>query len=337
MNFSFSEDQDVLREFAQRFCVEHFDNDGHGPGADTLSAADELWAQIAAMGWIGLDIPESLGGGGGSLTDSCIVAEVFAEHLAPIGFGGSAVIVPAALQMGGHHSDLASAIEGRPYALAVGSDLQWPYEAGSRLRLWEARPDAQAVVLGESGLDLSEVEVTGSVTTADLLRSIPWVEGAGPAAVAIDPDARDRLLAVALTVVAASLVGTMAGALKTTLAHVQAREQFGKPIGAFQAVQHMCAEMLVDLESSRSAAYGASWACDEASVAEALQMAATAKLWCSEAALRVCETAVQAHGGIGYTWEASPHLYLRQAQIGAHAFAHSRELDRLVTSALTAA
>jgi alkylation response protein AidB-like acyl-CoA dehydrogenase len=99
--------------------------------------------------------------------------------------------------------------------------------------------------------------------------------------------------------------------MQTALDHVANRQQFGRSIGSFQAVQHLCADMLVDVESSRTATYGAAWAVDHRPPAEALSAAATAKAWAGTAGRRVCETALQLHGGMGYTWECDVHLYLR--------------------------
>ena len=99
------------------------------------------------------------------------------------------------------------------------------------------------------------------------------------------------------------------------MTYAKEREQFARPIGSFQAVKHRCADMLVDVEGMRSAVYYAAWAIgpdqgDEASVA-----ASTAKVWCSDAGLRVAESALQVHGGIGFTWESDVHLYLKRAQL----------------------
>lgn len=336
MDFSFSDDQQMLTDLVQRYCAETFGPErARSAIVDGHAATESHWKEFADLGWIGLAIPESLGGGGGTMVDACIVAEALAQHVAPVGFVGQAIVAPAALHLGGLHEDLAECLSGAPYALATGSDLAWP-AGSSTARLWEARPGAKAITVDNGRLAVATVGEVRDTPTADPLRRLPFAPNIPVGGPPQDPQVRDRLLATALTATASALVGTMAGALKASVSHAGLREQFGQPIGSFQAVQHMCAEMLVDLEASRSAAYGAAWAVDDAEPGEALRLAAATRLWCGRAAIRVCETAIQVHGGIGYTWEGAPHLYLRQARVGAEAFADARALSRYVTAAMTA-
>jgi alkylation response protein AidB-like acyl-CoA dehydrogenase len=97
------------------------------------------------------------------------------------------------------------------------------------------------------------------------------------------------------------------------------REQFGQPIGAFQAVKHRCADMLVDVEGMRSTAYHAAWSIG-AGESDATVAAAVAKIWCSDAGLRVAESALQVHGGVGFTWDSDVHLYLKRIQLDQVSF-----------------
>lgn len=337
MDFSFSADQQMLQELAQRYCHETFGAERAREAiADGVAASSEAhWKEIVDLGWVGLSIPESLGGGGGSTVDACIVAEALARHVAPVGFVGQAIVAPTALHLGGLQKDLTECLAGAPYALAVGADFAWPANAAPA-RLWEARPAAKAICVADGHVVATDPGEVHERATADLLRLTPTAPQVSVGAELEDAALRDRLLATALTATSAALVGTMAGALDASVDHAKLREQFGTPIGAFQAVQHLCAEMLVDLESSRSAAYAAAWAVDTLEPGEALRHAVTASLWCGRAAVRVCESAVQVHGGIGYTWEGAPHLYLRQARLGAEAFANGRALSRYLTEMHTA-
>ena len=111
------------------------------------------------------------------------------------------------------------------------------------------------------------------------------------------------------------------------------REQFGKPIGSFQAVKHRCADMLVDVEGMRSAVYYAAW-CLSADDRDRSVAASTAKTWCSDAARRVTASCLQVHGGIGFTWESDVHLYLKRAQLDAISFGdavfHRERLARIL-------
>jgi alkylation response protein AidB-like acyl-CoA dehydrogenase len=120
----------------------------------------------------------------------------------------------------------------------------------------------------------------------------------------------------AAAVVAAELVGVSQRALDMTLAYVKDRKQFGVPVGSFQAVQHGCAQMLLDTESARSTTYFAAWAADAAPerLAEAAGLARAAA---GEAAREVTAGAIQAHGGIGFTWEADVHWLFKRAQLDA--------------------
>ena len=127
----------------------------------------------------------------------------------------------------------------------------------------------------------------------------------------LSPDGYERWTALALTALTADLVGTMQGALSLATRYAGQREQFGAPIGSFQAVAHLCAEQAVS-RGARSAMFYAAWCTDE-SPAEALDAARVAKAYAAEVARAVTEAAIQVHGGIGMTWECLAHLYLRRA------------------------
>jgi alkylation response protein AidB-like acyl-CoA dehydrogenase len=126
----------------------------------------------------------------------------------------------------------------------------------------------------------------------------------------------DRVLAATLAALAADLVGVMQAALDLAVGYTTQREQFDVKVGTFQALQHMAAEALVSTEAARGCAYYAAWAVDALPPARALEAAYTAKAYASEHAREVCEAAVQMHGGIGMTWEAMPHVYVRRALLG---------------------
>ncbi len=115
--------------------------------------------------------------------------------------------------------------------------------------------------------------------------------------------------------------------------YAKERQQFGRPIGSFQAVKHRCADMLVDVEGMRSTVYWAAW-CIAAGDADASVAASTAKIWCSDAAKRVMASGLQVHGGIGFTWEHDVHLFLKRSQLDQQAFGdatfHRDRLARLL-------
>ncbi len=129
-------------------------------------------------------------------------------------------------------------------------------------------------------------------------------------------------------------VGAAQAALDMTIAYAKVREQFGKPIGSFQAVQHHCADMLQAVEMARAGAYYAAWAADAASPEEAHRAATMAMAFASDALPRVGATAIQVHGGIGFTWEHDAHLFYKRlltlAQAQGTASDHLEELATIV-------
>jgi alkylation response protein AidB-like acyl-CoA dehydrogenase len=164
----------------------------------------------------------------------------------------------------------------------------------------------------------------------DRTRAVAWVD---PTAVVHDelggPDAVTRHHDVGAVAYSAELLGIAQRMLDAAVDYAKERVQFGKPIGSFQAVKHRCADMLVDVEGMRSAVWWAAW-CVSVDHPDASVAASTAKSWCSEAGLRVCESALQVHGGIGFTWECDVHLYLKRAQLDGIAFGGaSHHLTRL--------
>jgi alkylation response protein AidB-like acyl-CoA dehydrogenase len=143
-------------------------------------------------------------------------------------------------------------------------------------------------------------------------------------------DPIDRLGAVGA---AATLLGIMQRCLEMTLAYVNTRATFGKPIGAFQALQHRLANMLLRVESTRSAVYRAAW-CVDAGDPDAALACATAKAWAGEASRLVCGETIQMHGGIGFTWELDVHFYFKRAKTLEQFYGSTEEqLERAIGAA----
>ncbi len=152
---------------------------------------------------------------------------------------------------------------------------------------------------------------TGTVDPASPV-SVPGQES-GQQSGPLSADDLATWTALGLALTCADLVGTMRGAIDLTVDYAGSRRQYGRPIGSFQAVQHLLADAFVLMEGSRSAALHAAWAVDALPAAEALAAASMAKAYSTRAARTVCETAIQVHGGIGNTWECLAHVYLRRA------------------------
>ncbi|HLK09003.1 MAG TPA: acyl-CoA dehydrogenase, partial [Candidatus Angelobacter sp.] len=145
-------------------------------------------------------------------------------------------------------------------------------------------------------------------------------------------------LDVATAALSAEMVGGMQRELELTVAYAKTRKQFGKPIGIFQAVQHLCADMYLEAESSRSATYYAAWALEE-NVPDAAASVSVAKMYASDASRTVGNRGIQVHGGMGFTWENDLHLYYRRAKasetmLGDGAF-HRERIARLVIDTAT--
>jgi alkylation response protein AidB-like acyl-CoA dehydrogenase len=273
---------------------------------------DALWSAMVDQGWCGLAVDESLRGVGLGWVEAAVLLEQVGAHVAPAPILGQLVAL-----------EFLADTEWGP-ALVAGESVA-AVAAGFGELVVHA-PEADVVVVAE-GDRLVAVDIRDRRPPAepamDLTRTLGWLraealEGAprldlgGPSAVA-------RHLDVASVAYSAELLGLAQRALDLSVAYARERVQFGRPIGSFQAVKHRCADMLVDVEGMRSAVYWAAWcvaaADDDASVA-----ASTAKCWCSDAASRVMSSALQVHGGIGFTWEHDIHLYLKRAHLDGLCF-----------------
>jgi alkylation response protein AidB-like acyl-CoA dehydrogenase len=313
MDFSFSYEQDFLEQTARQLATDEFGPDVARAAIDgDRSAADRGWGALAGAGWIGLRIREELGGSGAGLVEACIVAEALACALAPVPYVGTAIAAPSLLEVaGGDTSALLSDIaNGRSIGIALAPDLSWPNTAPAIG--WECGSEGQALTVGVDGPEVVTCEPLG--TSADLLHPLWSIPGGASAVV---PSSTDRSLAAMRMGCAAALVGTLRGASELAFQYVKERKQYGKTIGSFQAVQHMCADVEVALESCRSVLYGAAWTVENATCAEAVRAATVAKSWCADSVVTSVETVVQVLGGIGVTWESDAHLYLRQAHLYA--------------------
>jgi hypothetical protein len=148
--------------------------------------------------------------------------------------------------------------------------------------------------------------------SVDLTRSAAGVVESPPELAEVSEDDAGRWRALALAVTCADLVGAARGAQALAVDYAKVREQYGATIGSYQAVGHLLAESLALIEGSISVSRHAAWAVDELPAVDAIEAAKVAKIYCARAALTVCETSIQVHGGIGNTWECLAHVYLRR-------------------------
>ena len=318
-------------------------------GFDTV-----LWDVLCnQVGVAAIALPEHLGGAGYGASALGVVAHELGRALAPVPFVSSTVLATGLLlELTEHDPDadkrLTGLIEGRRTAAAAltGDGGLWRRSAVSlraartgdgwcidgtvRHVLGGSAADDLVVVAvaedGEPALFLLDPAVDGVVAEAErvldgtrpmatiTLSSAPAVRLSGDGPIG---DVVDRNVDVALAVLSAEQVGACERVLEIATDYARTREQFGRRIGSFQAIKHKCADMLVDLEWARSASQAALEALDgsdAAAAGEADWRASMAKAVCSEALRNAAKANVQIHGGIGFTWEDSAHLYFRRAR-----------------------
>lgn len=148
--------------------------------------------------------------------------------------------------------------------------------------------------------------------SVDLTGSLAGAVESPPELAELGEEEAERWYALALTITCAELVGAARGTHALATEYAKVREQYGAPIGSYQAVAHLLAEGLALIEGSISVLRHAAWAVDELPGPHAVEAARVAKIYCARAALTVCETSIQVHGGIGNTWECLAHIYLRR-------------------------
>jgi hypothetical protein len=279
------------------------------------------WNALASAGLLGLRSVDGAESPLASGVDVMIVVESLAARLVPVPYIGSAVMSQELLRVTGAPASWSSGLADGSVRCAVllASDF---IDIGSRDRLdrsfaYDAWDSARLLCVGEDGgqrtLECWEVQSLQPLDWIDLTRTVSRVVlGEHCGRVPLSETAWSRWTTMSLVAASADMLGAMGGALAGAVEYAKQREQFGVPIGKFQAVQHLCAEAHVSVQASRSLLNFAAWAVDELDPGEALLAARTAKAYTSRVARGVCETVMQVYGGIGQTWEAVAHLYLRR-------------------------
>ncbi|WP_236794498.1 acyl-CoA dehydrogenase family protein [Amycolatopsis sp. GM8] len=349
MDLTLTEDQQLVQSTAREFLAGRSGVDGTG-----------LWKEIVELGWVGLAVPESYGGVGADFLDACLIAEELGRAGVPTPFvptvagaltisgsgtaqqkqawlpavGGRAIGYARA-EPGGHWgaagSDLTATPSGDGYTVD-GSALFVPFALEvADLLVVAATPDGLAAALvdaaapGVTGKRLDTVgnEPVYTVTLDNVPLALERFLPVGESTV-------DSMTAYATVLTCAEMVGGAQAVLDVTVEYAGQRRQFDSPIGAFQAVQHHCANMAIDVLGARFAAYEAAWRLGTGSDAGA--EVSTAKAVVSEAYQRVCALGQQVHGAIGFTAEHDLHRYLRHATAAALAYGDADyHLARLAT------
>jgi alkylation response protein AidB-like acyl-CoA dehydrogenase len=347
MEFELSKPQKLLQKSARDLFARQCPTERVRKLMSTDTAFDpELWSAIADQGWLGIHLPESCGGLGLGAVELAVVAEEMgracfpgpflgtvwaatllaqanpkSKHLEPLATGeakGAVALVEPDTGWAASEVQLKATPEGNGFKL--NGRKSWVLDAGvADTIICVARtPDGLAILTvpaKSTGVAISSVQVL------DATRKLYDVEFKGVSVgaddvAAIGSEAESALAnaqQVATLVAAADMLGGMQWILETAVEYAKTRQQFGKTIGTFQSVQHMCADMLLWTESSRSAVYFAAWAVN-ADPADAARAVSLAKAYSSDASRDVANRGVQVHGGIGFTWEHDLQLFYKRSK-----------------------
>ena len=312
MDFDLSDDQVALQKGAREL-LDGLASPARVRAHTTTGAPFDaaLWSAMAEQGWLGIEVDEARGGVGLGPVEVAVLCEELGRHAAPAPFAPTVLAIDA-LAAAGEEAWVDRLLAGDTIAcVAWNPAAPVPYAPSADV----------AIVLADDGVYAMDVhERPARQPAMDLTRELGWLPFDATRARRIgDADARDALLDRGATFAAADLLGSASRALDLAVEHAKDRVQFGRPIGSFQAVKHRCADMLVDVEGMRSTVYWAAW-CIGAGDPEAHVAASTAKTWCSDASKRVMSSALQVHGGIGFTWEHDLHFFMKRAQLDQLAF-----------------
>jgi alkylation response protein AidB-like acyl-CoA dehydrogenase len=312
MDFGLTDDQRDIQRTARDLLAERSTFARVREHAEARTTDTALWRELCELGWPGIAISEEHGGQGLGTIELAILAEELGRSLAPVPFLASAMAA-CVIEQAGTDEQRERWLPGLASGEIVGA-LASAVDGTSELVV--SAPEAGVIVLVEedgSGrlLTPDQAEVS-AVPAIDPTRSAARVSASDDAGEALEQGCPG--LERALVAVSAELLGVSERALEMTLDYVKDRKQFGVPVGAYQAVSHRCAQMLLDTEKARSTTAFAAWSADSNpdGLAEA---AAMAKAAASDAGREVTTSAIQAHGGIGFTWEADVHWLYKRAQI----------------------
>lgn len=347
MNFGFDEDQKSLGETIAQVLADF-------PSLTAPDLApprdDAVWRAVTDLGLFALLVPERFDGIGLSLVDLALATEALGAGLAPPAIAATLVATDLLVRHGSEAQQRALlpkiAAGDVKFALAVHeADRGYAPDAvttrssngtltGSKILVADAADATHFLTLAQTANGLAIVAVGRELPGVRVRPHDDIDPTSGLCAVEfekakLDVDsvigtaapqrAVERLLDVGATVSAGQLMGIAARMLDTSVAYARTREQFGQPIGAFQAIKHRCADMAVAVEAGRSAAYYAFWASAE-DAPDRARAASMAKAYCGDVCRQVCNDAIQVHGGMGFTWELGLHRFLRRAKVIEHAF-----------------
>ncbi len=353
MDFDLSKPQRLLKQSARDFLARECKAERVREIMATDTADDrDLWSAVAEQGWTGLIIPETYGGLGLGIVEAAAVAEEMGRACMP-GPLLSTMSASAAIVRQGTEEQKRRWLE--PIAAGemratVAQNFEFVYDAEVADVILTVTAD------GIEALDKSALAITRRPSMDEtrkvysLCHPERRVEGPGreghqeltPRSAALpgpSTHARDDIFDVPTAILCAEMVGGMQWILDTSVEYAKTRQQFGRAIGSFQAVQHLCADMLLLTESARSATYYAAWALTHDDPAAKLATS-IAKAYCSDASREVGNKGIQVHGGIGFTWEHDLQLYYKRSkasetQFGDATFHRERIATLVIDPVLT--
>ncbi len=301
MDFDLTEDQAEIKAVAHELLGARSPFARVREAAEAAFYPDALWSEIVELGWPGIAVAEQYGGQGLGAVELAVLLEELGYACAATPFFSTAVAA-AVIQATGSDEQRERWLPG----LVAG-------EVKAGVGPAELTVDGHAaevvVAIDRDGARLLESPRSEPLSTIDSTRRFGSVSGDGET---LGAGAGARVYAA----LGAEIVGVCQRALDMTLEYVKERKQFGVAVGSFQAVSHRCAQMLLDTESARSTAYFAAWAAD-ADPDGLEEAAALAGAAAASGGRDVTASAIQAHGGIGFTWEADVHWLYKRAQLDA--------------------
>ena len=364
MNFAFSEEQDELRRAVRRFLQEKSPETEVRRLMETTDGYDpEVWRLMAEqLGLQSMIIPEEYGGAGFGYVELIVVLEEMGSALLCAPFFSTVALAANALLTSGDEKAKKYLLPGIAAGdtigtLAITEDTgRWDLDAvtlaatgsgddwtldGHKAFVIDGHVADLIVAVARTDKGLSLFGVKGEadgltrtpVPTMDQTRKQARLEFSSTPAWLIGTEGRaaeglSKTMDLAAVALAAEQVGGAQHCLDSSVEYAKTRIQFGRPIGSFQAIKHKCADMLLEVESARSAAYYAGWVAAE-DTDELPVVASLAKSYCSEAYFHAAAENIQIHGGIGFTWEHDAHLYFKRAKSSELLFgdpAYHREL-----------
>jgi alkylation response protein AidB-like acyl-CoA dehydrogenase len=361
MDFALSADQQMLQDqldgtFATLVPLGRIRE--HATRADAF--ADDIWAGMVAAGVPGLLVPEDAGGLGLGILDAALVAELAGRHILPAPFLGPIVAAPIAILRAGSPAQreawlpeiaagtlrIAVALSEQLAGTRKGAGVEWrDGRLHGETSFAVDVAGAHLILAGDraGGLHLVDRAAEGltitPLTTVDVTRSAAHLAFDNTRAETLPGASPDVLAAIAAAlhvVTAADLLGCGTRMMETAVDYAQVRQQFGRPIGSFQAVKHLCADMAAELEPGRALIWYAAHAQD-VGLPDAVEVAFHAKAYLADAARLAARNATEVHGGIGITDELGLHYWFKRVTFSSQVFGGATRMRELAARHLAVA